>query len=139
MPFERPPEPWHPFFVDLDAAVDEPIELHCLGGFVMALLYGMPRLTGDVDFLSIVPHHKIATLQTLAGRGSRLHQTHGVFAHHVGVVTAPENYLERQIEMFPSVYRRLRIFGLEAHDLALSKLERNAARDLEDVKYRPSV
>ena len=25
--------------------------------------------------------------------------------------------------------------GLEAHDLALSKLERNAARDREDVKY----
>jgi hypothetical protein len=25
--------------------------------------------------------------------------------------------------------------GLEAHDLALSKLERNSARDREDIKY----
>jgi hypothetical protein len=27
------------------------------------------------------------------------------------------------------------LLGLEAHDLALSKLERNSARDREDVKY----
>jgi len=37
--------------------------------------------------------------------------------------------------MFPNAYRRLRLFALEAHDLALSKLERNSTRDREDVKY----
>lgn len=29
----------------------------------------------------------------------------------------------------------VRLFGLEGHDLALSKLERNSPRDREDVKY----
>jgi hypothetical protein len=37
--------------------------------------------------------------------------------------------------MFPSAYQRLRLLGLEAYDLALSKLERNSARDREDVRF----
>jgi hypothetical protein len=37
--------------------------------------------------------------------------------------------------MFPSAYRRLRLCGLDAYDLALSKLQRNSARDREDVKF----
>ena len=102
---------------------------------MISMLYGMPRPTVDVDFLSAVPHQEIATLEAIAGQGSRLHKAHGVYLQHVGVVTVPENYLDRLVEMFPATYPRLRIFGLEAHDLALSKLERNAARDREDVKY----
>jgi hypothetical protein len=37
--------------------------------------------------------------------------------------------------MFPAAFRRLLLLGLEAHDLALSKLERNSARDREDIRY----
>jgi hypothetical protein len=37
--------------------------------------------------------------------------------------------------MFPAAFRRLLLLGLEAHDLALSKLERNSARDREDIKF----
>ncbi len=54
---------------------------------------------------------------------------------HVGVVTVPEDYLDRMMPVYPAAYPALRLFGLEAHDLALSKLERNSARDREDVKY----
>ena len=37
--------------------------------------------------------------------------------------------------MFPgAAWRRLRLFALEAHDLALSKLERNIERDRDDVQ-----
>ena len=36
--------------------------------------------------------------------------------------------------MFPRTLRRLRLFALEAHDLALSKLERNSERDRNDVQ-----
>ena len=41
--------------------------------------------------------------------------------------------------MFPTAFRRLLLLGLEAHDLALSKLERNSARDREDIKYLARV
>jgi len=135
MPSERPPEPWDSFFRDLDLTLDQPVQLHCAGGFVISMLYGMPRPTVDVDVISVVPHDQIAPLDAAAGRGSRLHRLHGLYLQHVGVATVPENYLERLVEMFPGVYRRLRILGLEAYDLALSKLERNAARDREDVRY----
>jgi len=37
---QDPPLPWSAF---LDQAISEPIELHCIGGFVVSLLYGLPR------------------------------------------------------------------------------------------------
>ena len=36
--------------------------------------------------------------------------------------------------MFPGVWRRVHLFALEAHDLALSKLEGNRERDRDDVQ-----
>ena len=132
---DRPPEPWHSFFRDIDKAFDEPIELQCIGGFAIAMLYGLPRPTVDVDFLSVVPAGEIGRLDALAGRGSALDRKHGVHVQHVGIVTVPENYAGRLIPIFPGAYRRVRLAGLEAYDLALSKLERNSARDREDVKF----
>ena len=135
MPPEVPPPPWHDFFVEVEAALPAPVEIHCLGGFVLSMLYGMPRPTGDVDFLWAVPDAQISFLVGRAGKGSRLHKLHGVYLQHVGIATLPENYQERLVEMFPAVYRMLRFLGLDPYDLALSKLERNLARDREDVKY----
>jgi Nucleotidyltransferase of unknown function (DUF6036) len=57
-----------------------------------------------------------------------------VYLDAVTVATLPENYEERLVPMFPSAWRRLRLFALEAHDLALSKLERNIERDRDDVQ-----
>jgi hypothetical protein len=76
-----------------------------------------------------------ARLQSLAGEGSPLQEKHGVYLQNVGIVTVPENYSDRLLPMFPVAFRRLALFGLEAHDLALSKLERNSARDREDIRF----
>ncbi|MEX2261201.1 MAG: DUF6036 family nucleotidyltransferase [Bryobacteraceae bacterium] len=135
MPRDRPPEPWHSFFLEIDKTLDCPVTLHCIGGFAIAMLYGLPRPTVDVDCLSVTPVEETARLQSLAGEGSALHKKYGVYVQHVGIVTVPENYLDRLTLMFPPAYRRLLLMGFEAHDLALSKLERNSARDREDVKY----
>ena len=62
MPPEVPPPPWHDFFVEVEAALPAPVEIHCLGGFVLSMLYGMPRPTGDVDFLWAVPDAQISFL-----------------------------------------------------------------------------
>ncbi len=135
MAHNRPPEPWHSFFAEIDRAFDRAVALHCIGGFAMAMLYGLPRPTVDVDCLTVIPVEKTAPLQSLAGEGSALHKKYGVYLQHVGIVTVPENYDDRLISMFPTAFRRLLLVGLEAHDLALSKLERNSARDREDIKY----
>src|ERR1017187_4285441 len=132
---DRPPEPWHSFFRDIDKAFDQAIVLQCIGGFAIAMLYGLPRPTVDVDFLSVDPAGEIGRLDALAGTGSALDKKHGVRVQHVGIVTVPENYEDRLIPIFPGAYRRVHLTGLEAHDLALSKLERNSGRDREDVKF----
>ena len=135
MPHDRPPEPWRSFFAEIDQALDQPVALHCIGGFAIAMLYGLPRPTVDVDCLTVIPVDKTAPRQSLAGEGSALHKKHGVYLQHVGIVTVPENCDDRLISMFPTTFRRLQLLGLEAHDLALSKLERNSSRDREDVKF----
>jgi hypothetical protein len=121
--------------VAVDGAVDRPVVLHCIGGFASAMLYGLPRPTVDVDCVSVIPVEETAHLQFLAGEGSALHKKTGVYLQHAGMVTVPESYQSRLLPIFPAAFRRLRLFGLEAHDLALSKLERNSARDREDVRF----
>ena len=135
MPHKQPPEPWRSFLRDIDKKLVQPVELRCIGGFAIAMLYGLPRPTVDVDYLSVVPLDETANLESLAGKGSALHAKHGVYVQHVGIVTVPDGYEDRLAPIFPSTYRSLRLFGLDAYDLALSKLERNSARDREDVKF----
>ena len=47
----------------------------------------------------------------------------------------PENYEDRVTEIFPKVFKHLRLLALDPYDLALSKLERNLQRDRDDIKY----
>lgn len=43
MPSESLPEPWQSFLSDIDASLHEDVELHCLGGFVVTVLYDAPN------------------------------------------------------------------------------------------------
>ncbi len=49
------PPPWADFLREVDRLISKPIELHCLGGFVITACYGLPRPTADLDYLSIRP------------------------------------------------------------------------------------
>jgi hypothetical protein len=69
------PKPWDAFLKDLDRSLGEPVELHCLGGFVLTMLYGLKRPTADVDVLAVKPR---MDLNQLAGIGSSLHKKHRV-------------------------------------------------------------
>lgn len=70
----------------------------------------------------------------IGGKGSDLHRKHKLYLDAVTVAIPPENYEDRLIPMFPGAWPRLRLLALEAHDLALSKLERNIERDRDDVQ-----
>jgi hypothetical protein len=130
---EGPPEPWRSFFAEVDACLSEEVQLHCCGGFVVTQLYGVARATSDVDFLGVVPNVR-SDLMEIAGKGSALHRKYKVYLDSVTIATPPENYEDRLAPMFPGAWRRLRLLALEAHDLALSKLERNMERDRDDVQ-----
>ena len=127
------PNPWRAFLVDVDRRLPRSIEIHCLDGFVAALYYDLPRPTNDLDYIEVVPHDAMATLQEIAGVESPLAEKHRVHVQHVGVASLPESYAERLTEPFPRRFERLRLFALDAHDLALSKLTRNSPIDRDDV------
>ncbi|MBI2493933.1 MAG: hypothetical protein HYV94_17785, partial [Candidatus Rokubacteria bacterium] len=102
----------------MDGQLPRPIEIHCLGGFVAALYYDLPRPTNDLDYIEVVPHDAMATLQGIAGAGSPLAKKHRVHVQHVGVTSLPELYAERLTELCPGRFRRLRLLALDPHDLA---------------------
>ena len=100
-----PPPPWKKFLTDLDRRVTSEIALHCLGGFVVTACYGLPRATGDLDVVLVLPSQSQETLIRLAGKDSELHAKHGVYLDVVTVATYPENYEQRLVEVFPGTCR----------------------------------
>lgn len=136
MPSATPPELaglWRAFLLDVNRLLPQSIDVHCLGGFVAALYYDLPRPTNDLDYVEVAPHDAMTTLQDIAGIDSSLAKKHRVHFQHVGVASLPESYAERLTELFPREFEHLRLFALDAHDLALSKLARNSPVDREDV------
>jgi G:T-mismatch repair DNA endonuclease (very short patch repair protein) len=73
-------------------------------------------------------------LVRLAGKGSELHRRHKVYLDVVTVVTVPERYKSRLLDLVPGRFRNLRLKAFERHDLVLAKLERNIDRDREDLR-----
>lgn len=129
-----PPEPWRSFLRELDELLNGPVELRCLGGFVITQQYGIGRETSDIDYLALAAQSRDDDFEAVAGLGSKLHRKYRVYTQYVGIATPPADYASRLIPMFPSAqWARLRLLALDATDLALSKLERNAERDREDV------
>ncbi len=45
MHVEQIPEPWASFLSQVDDCLGEEVELHCFGGFVVTIRYGLTRST----------------------------------------------------------------------------------------------
>ena len=88
-------EPWRSFLSDLDRLVEHDVRLHCCGGFVVTMRYGLRRTTADLDVLSILPSGDQRPLATAAAQGSALHKAHGVYLDVVTVATYPDSYEDR--------------------------------------------
>ena len=137
MPDRDIPKPWLPFLHEIDDLVSGETHFHCLGGFVMTQLYGSPRDTTDVDILTIIGNRD--GLVEHAGIGSELHKKYGIYLDSVGVAITPEDYEDRLIEIFPGVFTKLRLWGLDPYDIVLTKIERGGPVDRDDAKYLAEV
>ncbi len=129
------PEPWKSFLSEINSRLNKETWLHCLGGFVVTTLWGAPRVTSDIDALTIGPRSEHKLILDMAGKGAELHRRYNLYIDHVAVATYPERYDERLTEMFPGAFDRLRLLALDPYDIALTKLERNSPRDRDDIKY----
>jgi hypothetical protein len=130
---EQFPSPWKEFLSELDGILAEPVQLHCIGGFVLTFYYGLPRTTGDIDYVTAIPAN--LNLDDIAGQDSALHKKHKVRLHRVGVANLPEDYTVRLKDMVPGQFRRLKLFVPDAYDCILSKLERAGPKDRDDADY----
>ena len=134
-PNESIPEPWLSFLRESDAAAREEVRLDCMGGFVVTMVYGFSRPTGDLDVLEIAPAEVGRSMLELGMRGGALHRKYKIYLDQVGVAHVPEDYEDRLTEIFPGTFQHLRLLALDPYDLALSKLERNIQRDRDDVLH----
>ena len=129
------PEPWRSFLRELDGLITAPVSLHCIGGFVVTMLYGLSRPTADIDFIEIAPRTAWQAIREIAGPGGELHLKYGIYLELVTVAQPPINYESRLIEMFPCGLTNLYLMALDPYDLALTKLQRNGTRDRDDVRF----
>ena len=130
-----PIEPWFSFLKDLDDQLTEETTLHCMGGFAVVQAYGLKRATADIDVIAVLPYGTASHLLEIAGKESALRSRHSIYLDVVTVASVPESYESRLTALYPGCWRNLRLFVLEAHDLALTKLERNFERDRGDVEH----
>ncbi|MBI4887663.1 MAG: hypothetical protein HY824_11270 [Acidobacteria bacterium] len=136
---ESVPSPWAGFLDAAGRALSAPVDVHCLGGFVVSVCHGLTRPTVDVDVLSATPHERLQELLSIGGRGSALARKYRVYLDHVTVATVPDGYEARLQPVFADRFDKLRLFALEPHDLALAKLERNHEVDRDDVRFLASA
>jgi hypothetical protein len=54
------PAEWAAFLQGLDLLLPEPVRLVCIVGFVLRVMYRIPRITADIDCISILPFHDLA-------------------------------------------------------------------------------
>jgi hypothetical protein len=137
---DRIPNPWGRFLRELDDIATAAVDFHCIGGFVVNMKYGFSsRQTFDIDVLAITPKSQRQEFLEHAAQGSVLHRKHGVYLDLVTAIQAyPEDYDRRLSEMYVGQLKRIRLFAVEPHDLALMKLERNAERDRVDMLFLAS-
>jgi hypothetical protein len=127
------PSPWPEFLADVDRSLSEPVELHCVGGFVLTAVYGILRSTADLDYISAIPIQSSGKLEQVAGQDSDLAKKHKVYLQRVGVCDYPDEY-ESRLNHLPLGLKHLTLKTLEPYDLLLSKLTRNSPKDMEDVR-----
>ena len=128
-------KPWSDFLKALDHALSQEVSLTCIGGFALSVLYDLPRATGDIDYLEVMPPDALHEIEAIGGRSSALAKKYGLALQHVGgVADPPEDYRSR-LKALVTNLSKVRLWVLDPYDLLLTKLTRNSPKDREDAKY----
>jgi hypothetical protein len=125
---------WKAFLTDVDIALSQEFTLRCLGGFVLAATYGLPRPTGDMDYIEITPIDRERELLSIAGPESRLAKKHRLFIHRTTISQYPDEF-ESRMDTLDLGLQKLKLQVLGPYDLALSKLCSDRPKDTEDARY----
>jgi hypothetical protein len=89
----------------------------------------------DLDVIEIAPLREGQNVLEVAGKGSTLSRHARHYIDYVGVSSLPEDYAARLTEIYPGLYKNLRLMALDPYDIVLSKLERDSPKDRLDVLH----
>src|SRR5437867_1373921 len=117
-------EPWLSFLRDVDRALKQPVAVHCLEGFILSVLWDLPRPTGDIDFIEVRPGDASGELLDAGGEGTVLADRHRLHFRRMGIGVFPDGYEARLTDITAPGLEKLRIKALEVHDLVLAKISR---------------
>ena len=115
------------FLAAVDECLEEPAKMVLVGGSAIIIAHGVTTTTVDIDTIS----NTTAVLERAIGLA---HAQTGLRlpVSRAGTAQAPEGYEERLVRQ-PTGGRRLHLYTLEKHDLALSKALRGDERDRQHL------
>src|SRR5262245_16738332 len=114
---------------------EERFELFLLGRAALVVSYRFPLFTNDIDIVSSWDSELERKAIALSGKESLLAKTLGLYLDPVspGLPPLPSGFRNR-CESIPGDWKVLRLWKLEVHDLAVSKLKSFRPRDREDLQ-----
>lgn len=116
------------FFTRLDAALTTPCTIVVIGGAAVALRYKPTHATSDIDLWS-VSDNTFWNAVPLANADAEV----PIPVEKVGIAEPPYSFEERLTPLDLPSLQRLTVLVPEAHDLALMKIARAEAHDLDAI------
>ena len=83
------PKGWLDFLKEVDSSLSGPVSLSCIGGFVLTARYGLPRTTGDIDYIKAKPREAANEIDEIGGPASALAKKYHVCFQNVGIADWP--------------------------------------------------
>ena len=125
---------WLTFLSAVDNALEDRVEIHCIGGFALTVLVDHARATGDIDFIHALPQQAAEELLRIAGQDSPLAVEHDLYFQSVTVADPPCDYENRLIDVTPAGFQKLKIMVLDPYDIVLTKAQRHWPKDRDDAR-----
>ncbi len=129
-------------FLNLIAALNEPLELFAIGGTAM-VLKDMKESTKDIDFLTIEKYEKINKLFKLAGlkeesngKACNIWRLNGLridifYDGFIMGIPFPSDWKELSEKV--KEIGKIKLFILNWYDLIITKISRSESRDINDI------
>jgi hypothetical protein len=117
------------------APAGERLDLFLLGRAALVFYYQFPLSTMDIDIIWMRNSDLETKAIELFGKGSALARQCGLYLDPVpqGLPPTPTGYRNR-CEAFPGPWKVLRLWKLEVHDLAATKLKSFRPKDRQDLQ-----
>ena len=131
------------FLTELDTALvavaaGERLDLYHIGRSAVAWQYGIAELTDDMDVIQPAGGTTplMAEALRLFGKGTANARAHDLYLEVVpaGLPPVPPGCRNRATE-YPGGWAVVRLFHLDPHDLAATKLKRFAGKDRQDIRW----